>query len=53
MLLHIQALLGTPEGVTTDVETACTACNLDCCVADHLELMRARLERFLTARGLI
>ena len=54
LLVHVQALLSKPEGVTADVEAACTgACNLECCVAEHLELMRARLERFLSARGLL
>jgi Domain of unknown function (DUF4037) len=54
LLVHVQSLLSTPEGVTSDLEAACTgACNLDCCVADHLELMRARLEHFLSARGLL
>jgi hypothetical protein len=32
LLVHIQAQLSTPEGVTADVEAACTgACKLDCC----------------------
>jgi hypothetical protein len=53
LLTHAQALPVVPEGVAVDVEAACTgACSLDCCVADHLELMRVRLERFLRAQGL-
>jgi hypothetical protein len=47
LLVHVQ-------GLPADVEAACTgACGLDRCVADHLELMRARLERFLRAQGLL
>jgi hypothetical protein len=54
LLVHVQGLPATPEGVAADVEAACTgACGLDRCVADHLELMRARLERFLRAQGLL
>jgi hypothetical protein len=54
VLVHVQALPATPEGVAADVEDACMeACSLDSCVADHLELMRARLERFLRAQGLL
>ena len=54
LLVHVQALPAVPEGVAADVEAACTgACSLDCCVADRLELMRARLERFLRAQGLL
>ena len=54
LLVHVQGLPATPEGVAADVEAACTeACSLDRCVADHLELMRARLERFLRAQGLL
>src|SRR5690349_25022289 len=54
LLVHVQALPTTPEGVTADVEAACTgACSLERCVADHLERMRARLERLLRAQGLL
>jgi hypothetical protein len=54
LLVHVQALPTTPERVAADVEAACTeACSLDRCVADHLELMRARLEPFLRAQGLL
>jgi hypothetical protein len=52
--VHVQALPTAPERVAADVEAACTgACSLDRCVADHLEAMRVRLERFLRAQGLL
>jgi hypothetical protein len=54
LIVHVQALPAAPEGVTADVEAACMgACSLDVCVADHLGVMRGRLECFLQGRGLL
>jgi hypothetical protein len=54
LLVHVQTLAAVPEGVVADAEGACAgACSLDACVADHLEAMRARLERFLRGQGLL
>jgi hypothetical protein len=54
LLVHVQALPAAPEGVAADAEAVCTgACSLERCVANHLERMRARLERFLRAQGLL
>jgi hypothetical protein len=54
LLAHAQALPTTPERMVADVEAACTgACSLERCVADHLEAMRAGLEHYLQAQGLL
>jgi hypothetical protein len=54
LLVHAQALPTTPESMVADVEITCTvACSLESCVADHLEVMRARLEHFLQGQGLL
>jgi hypothetical protein len=54
LLVQVQALPTAPEEVAADAEAACTgACSLDRCVADHLERMRTRLERFLRIQGLL
>jgi hypothetical protein len=53
LLVQVQALPATPERVAADVEAVCTgASSLGSCLADHLELMRGRLERFLRALSL-
>jgi hypothetical protein len=36
--------------MAADLEAACTG---SCCVADHLEAMRTRLEHYLQAQGLL
>jgi hypothetical protein len=54
LLTHAQALPEVPVRMVADVETACTgACSLERCVADHLETMRTRLERYLQDQGLL
>ena len=54
LLAHAQALPTTPERMVADVEAACMgACSLENCVADHLDAMRARLERYLQEQGLL
>jgi hypothetical protein len=54
LLAHAQALPMVPDRMVTDVEAACAgACSLESCVADHLETMRTRLERYLQDQGLL
>jgi predicted nucleotidyltransferase len=54
LLAHAQALPAVPDRMVADVEAACSgACNLEICVADHLETMRTRLEHYLHGQGLL
>ena len=54
LLTHAQALPTMPDMMVADLDAACTgACSLESCVADHLEIMRARLEHYLHDQGLL
>jgi len=50
LLTHAQALPTMPDMIVADLDAACS---LESCVADHLEIMRARLEHYLHDQGLL
>jgi predicted nucleotidyltransferase len=54
LITHAQALPTMPDRMAADVEAICMgACSLENCVADHLEIMRTRLEHYLLGQGLL
>jgi hypothetical protein len=54
LLVHAEELPSVPESMIEDVRTSCSqAGGLGRCVADHLILMRRRLEVWLEGEGLL
>jgi predicted nucleotidyltransferase len=52
LLAHVEKLPNAPESVGEDVRTICAAAgSLERCVADHLVLVRCRLEAWLESKG--
>ena len=54
LLAHAEELPSVPESMIEDVRTSCSqAGGLERCVADHLILMRRRLEAWLEREGVV
>jgi predicted nucleotidyltransferase len=54
LLVHVEKLPSAPESMVEDVRTVCaTAGSLERCVADHLVVVRRRLEAWLESKGLL
>jgi hypothetical protein len=54
LLAQLEKLPSAPVSTVEDVRTICSgAVNLERCIADHLGLVRRRLEVWLTGKGVL
>ena len=54
LLAHVENLPSSPESMVEDVRTICSgAGSLERCIANHLVLVRRRLEAWLKSRGVL
>jgi uncharacterized protein DUF4037 len=54
LLAHVENLRSAPESTVEDVRTICSSAgSLERCIADHLVLVRRRLEAWLESKGVL